>query len=106
MDLRDTRRRGNDRPPLRDGTRSSAMSEPLWQPTERAAASTNLAHFSAAAAKACGQPLTTYEALHEFSTRDPGAFWHLLWTYCGVHGDPGAAPYLVDREQMPGARFF
>ncbi len=82
------------------------MSEPLWQPTASAAQSTNLARFSAAAAKACGEPLTSYEALHAFSTEEPGAFWHLIWTHCGVKGDPGAGPYLVDRERMPGAKFF
>ena len=57
------------------------MSEPLWQPTKSAAASTNLACFSDAAAKVCGQPLTTYEALHAFSTGDVGAFWHLIWSH-------------------------
>ena len=82
------------------------MSGPLWQPTASAAESTNLAHFSAAAAKACAQPLTSYEALHAFSTDDLGAFWHLIWAYCGVKGDPGAEPYLVDRDRMPGAKFF
>ena len=81
------------------------MSEPLWQPTARAAESTNLARFSAEVAKACGQPLTSYEALHAFSIGDPGAFWHLIWTHCGVKGDPGTAPY-VDRDRMPGAKFF
>ena len=82
------------------------MSGPLWQPTASAAASTNLARFTAAVSTACGRPLTTYEALHAFSTDDLGAFWHLIWTHCGVKGDPGAAPYLVDPERMPGAKFF
>ncbi len=82
------------------------MSQPLWQPTENAARSTNLARFLAAASRSCGAEFTSYEALHDFSVRDPGAFWHALWNHCKVKGDPGTAPYLVDREKMPGARFF
>jgi acetoacetyl-CoA synthetase len=82
------------------------MSQPLWHPTDNAARSTNLTRFLGAASASCGTGFTSYEALHDFSVRDPGAFWHVLWNHCRVKGDPGPAPYLVDREKMPGARFF
>ena len=82
------------------------MSAPLWQPTASETNRTNLAHFLPVASRACGRQLTNYDELLSYSTSDPGAFWHLLWKHCGVIGDPGTAPYLVDREKMPGARFF
>src|SRR5690606_26785923 len=82
------------------------MSQPLWQPDESAARSTNLARFMVDAEPACGRRLTNYEDLHAFSVRDPGTFWRLVWERCGVKGDPGCAPFLVDGDKMPGARFF
>ena len=82
------------------------MSQPLWQPSESAARSTNLVRFMADAERSCGRKLTSYEDLHAFSVEDPGAFWRLLWDRCGVKGDPGPAPYLIDGDKMPGARFF
>jgi len=82
------------------------MSQPLWQPSESAARSTNLVRFMADAERSCGRKLTSYEDLHAFSVEDPGGFWRLLWDRCGVKGDPGPAPYLIDGDKMPGARFF
>ncbi len=82
------------------------MSQPLWQPDESAARSTNLARFMVDAEPACGRRLMNYEDLHAFSVRDPGTFWRLVWERCGVKGDPGSAPFLVDGDKMPGARFF
>jgi acetoacetyl-CoA synthetase len=82
------------------------MSQPLWQPGETAIRSTNLARFMTDAEASCGHRLTNYEDLQAFSLADPGAFWRLVWDRCGIKGDPGAAPYLVDGDKMPGARFF
>jgi acetoacetyl-CoA synthetase len=82
------------------------MSQPLWQPSETAARSTNLARFIIDAEQSCGRKLTSYEDLHAFSVQDPGAFWRLVWGRCGIKGDPGDAPFLVDGDKMPGARFF
>ena len=82
------------------------MSQPLWQPGEAAIRSTNLARFMVDAEHSCGHKLTSYEDLHAFSLADPGAFWRLVWDRCGVKGDRGSAPYLIDGDKMPGARFF
>jgi acetoacetyl-CoA synthetase len=82
------------------------MSQPLWQPGEAAIRSTNLARFMTDAEAACGHRLTNYEDLQAFSLADPGTFWRLVWDRCGIKGDPGPAPYLVDGDKMPGARFF
>jgi acetoacetyl-CoA synthetase len=47
-----------------------------------------------------------YDDLHRFSTEAPAEFWSALWDFAGVVGDKGSAPYLVDGDKMPGARFF
>ena len=82
------------------------MSQPQWQPGETAVRSTNLARFMVDAELSCGRKLTTYEDLNAFAIEDPGTFWRLVWDRCGVKGDPGSAPYLIDGDKMPGARFF
>jgi acetoacetyl-CoA synthetase len=82
------------------------MSQPLWQPGETAVRSMNLTRFMIDAEQSCGRKLTNYEELHTFSVRDPGTFWRLVWDRCGIKGDPGAAPFLIDGDKVPGARFF
>ena len=78
---------------------------PLWSPAPERAAKTNMACFTAAAEQASGQSFPDYAALHRWSTRESGAFWSLLWDYCGVVGERGARQ-LVDGDRMPGAQFF
>ena len=44
--------------------------------------------------------------MHRYSISDPAEFWSGLWDFAGVIGDKGETPYLVDGDNMPGARFF
>jgi len=50
-------------------------------------------------------PLPDYAALWRWSVAEPEAFWCAVWDEAGVVGDRGAATVL-DRERMPGARWF
>jgi acetoacetyl-CoA synthetase len=65
-----------------------------------------MAKFIDWASSKLGRPLENYRALHAASVADPEWFWSSLWDYCGVVGEKGAGPYLVDANKMPGARFF
>jgi acetoacetyl-CoA synthetase len=82
------------------------MDNPLWQPDETRKSGTNLARFMRWASDSFGQQLPTYRDLHAFSVSDPGRFWAGIWDYCGVIGDKGRPPFLVDGDRMPSARFF
>ncbi|MCL4768085.1 MAG: acetoacetate--CoA ligase [Hyphomicrobiaceae bacterium] len=82
------------------------MNQPLWSPGVVRRAATNMATFMDWAGADAGRPLTEYRDLHSASIVDPGWFWRALWDYCGVIGDKGPPPYLLDGERMPGARFF
>ena len=61
--------------------------------------------FAREAERASGRVLGDYEALWQWSIDEPERFWSLVWSFCRVIGEPGRR-VLIDRERMPGARWF
>src|SRR5262245_14088751 len=84
---------------------SGAISTPLWSPTPARIVQTRLTAFNDEASGVAGKPFASYDDLHRWSIQDRGAFWSLVWDFCGVVGDKGERP-LVDADRMPGAHFF
>ena len=80
--------------------------QPLWAPGEDAIASSNLTRFMHFLALHYGAYMANSRDLHAFSVRVPEVFWPALWDFCGVRGDKGAQPYIIDADKIPGARFF
>jgi acetoacetyl-CoA synthetase len=78
---------------------------PLWTPTPDRILGANLTRFTRRAEAATGRQFPTYGDLHRWSIDDPGAFWSLLWSFCGVVGDPGPRPF-IEAQHMLDARFF
>jgi acetoacetyl-CoA synthetase len=83
---------------------TGADDRPLWQPSAESLAHHPMAGFLREAARRSGRDLRGYDALHEWSVADPGAFWGLVWDFCSVIGDKGGR-LLIDGDLMPGARF-
>jgi acetoacetyl-CoA synthetase len=83
----------------------SASKAPLWSPGPERVAACQLTLFQRAAEQVAGRELATYNDLHTWSVDEPGAFWGLVWDFCGVIGDKGDRT-LVDGGRMTGARFF
>ena len=79
--------------------------QPLWRPSAERIAALPLTRFTAEAEKRAGRRFPDYAALHAWSTADRGAFWDLVWDFCGIVGDKGSVP-LANGDKMPGARFF
>ncbi len=82
------------------------MDTPLWRPEADATQGSNMACFMAHMDEKGLAEIADAEALHQFSITEPEKFWSALWDFRGVRGDMGKAPYLVDGNKMPGARFF
>ena len=78
---------------------------PLWTPDPQTLSALPITAFAAEASRRCGAPLSDYDALHAWSVADPGAFWDLVWDFCGVVGEKGARR-LVEGASMREARFF
>jgi acetoacetyl-CoA synthetase len=82
------------------------MSEqPLWIPSPERAAASHMAAFMKRVAERHGVELRDYAGLHAWSVTNLEAFWVALWDYGGVIGER-RGPVLVERDRMPGARFF
>ncbi|MCE2424824.1 MAG: hypothetical protein J4F45_06945 [Pseudomonadales bacterium] len=78
------------------------MSEPLWRPSAEAIAHANLTRF----AGKLGYTPPDYRSLHAFSVENRAEFWDSVWRFCGIVGDRGPGPALVDGDRFPGSRWF
>ena len=82
------------------------MSEPLWQPGPERIESANLTAFMRDVRGRWGVAARDYAELHRWSVTEPAQFWQSVWSFCGVIGDAGDRPALVDGQRMPGAHWF
>jgi acetoacetyl-CoA synthetase len=80
------------------------VTEPIWQPSVRRAATSNLQRFIAA--QRAHLPGADYAALYQWSIAEPAAFWSAVWRFCGIQASSDAGVALRDGERMPGARWF
>ena len=80
--------------------------QPLWQPAPEQIASTNMTRFAREAALRWGRNFEEYADLHRWSVEAPEEFWLNVWDWTGVIGAGDTEPVVVDRQQMPGARWF
>ncbi|EEG06801.1 acetoacetate--CoA ligase [Pseudogulbenkiania ferrooxidans] len=76
--------------------------EPLWRP----GAPCRLDAFRAEVARGQGIALDDYDALYDWSIREPAVFWQALWRFAEVRAMREADTVLQDGERMPGARWF
>ncbi len=79
---------------------------PLWQPGAERARATHLAAFIDAAAARWGVSGPDYAALHRWSVEHPEQFWLSVWDFGGVIAEQRGDTVVLDRERMPGARWF
>jgi acetoacetyl-CoA synthetase len=75
--------------------------QPLWTPSSDRIRSARLTEFRDRFAPKC----TSFDALHRWSITEREEFWSSVWDYgevIGMRGDRAS----IDRDAMPGARFF
>jgi acetoacetyl-CoA synthetase len=81
------------------------MTAPLWSPTPSRVSSTRMQRFVERVA-AQEPTVTDSVALHEWSVREPAAFWQRIWDDCGIVGDPGVVAFDAGDGSVRGGRFF
>ncbi len=101
----------------------SDTTPPLWIPSRERLRASNLVHFAALVAgsgpdrdegpgaftasltEPRPDPADGYDALWRWSIEQQEEFWSAVWDWSGVVGDKGDRVF-VDRDHMPGARYF
>jgi acetoacetyl-CoA synthetase len=79
---------------------------PLWTPSPDRVAATLMDRFRRAVAEEHPEVTDTL-ALHEWSVRNPGAFWQHVWADGRVIGDPGPVAFQPGADgDVRGGRFF
>ncbi len=80
---------------------------PIWQPSARRIAATRLTAFTKAAGRRWDRRLAgaDYSTVHAWSIAHPEEFWTSVWEFGEVRGEMGST-VVVDREKMPGAKWF
>jgi acetoacetyl-CoA synthetase len=79
---------------------------PLWQPAPARIADANLTRFMRYVRRHYGVATSDYPQLYEWSIQDPERFWHAVWSFCEVIAATQGDVVLLDRDRMPGARWF
>jgi len=78
---------------------------PLWEPSSARVAVSRLTRFIGDVAAAGDGAFPDYASLHRWSVAQAPLFWDHVWTSAGILGTRGER-LIVDRDRMPGARFF
>ena len=79
---------------------------PLWTPSAERVSHSRLEAFGKLLAMRHGIAFADYASLHRWSVTKMEDFWRSVWEFGGVIADEQGSEVLVDRGQMPGARFF
>lgn len=83
------------------------MNKPIWEPGSERVERANISRFMRFVRESTGNDdIRRYAPLYDFSVRHPDRFWSLVWEFCGIRAHGEMEPVLVDREKMPGARWF
>ena len=78
---------------------------PIWTPAQERIEKSAMHAYARFAERLAARRFTDYEALWRWSIQEPEQFWNSIWDFCGVLGQRGART-VVDRERIPGARWF
>jgi len=83
---------------------TTLLNEPIWQPSQRRIAASNLQRFIAT--QRARLPSADYAALYDWSVAQPGEFWAAVWRFCGIQSSTDYTTAVRDAQRMPGARWF
>ncbi|MGE0666252.1 MAG: acetoacetate--CoA ligase [Sphingomonadales bacterium] len=85
---------------------TAAETTPLWTPSPKRVAGSNISDFMRKAEARWQISLPDYDALWRWSVDRPEDFWPLIWDFCGIVAETRGERVLAEGDRMPGARFF
>ena len=84
----------------------------MWSPPPERVRASNLVRFADGVADHLGDDWSAatesdvMATLHEWSIRQPSAFWSEMWDFCDMRASQPATQVVDDPTRMPGARWF
>src|SRR3984957_497372 len=86
---------------------SDAAMSPIWSPSPKRAAATNLARFMDCVNARQGLAMVDYADVYRWSIDNPALFWAELARFADVRASCAKdGPVIENPDAMPGARFF
>ncbi len=83
------------------------MNKPIWEPGTDRIERANIHRFMRFVRENTGdEDIQRQAPLYDFSIHHPERFWSLLWEFCGIRATGEHEPVLVDRDRMPGAKWY
>ena len=82
------------------------MSQPLWTPSPERIEQTNVTSLINKINADWDVSITNSVHLHQFSVTEMEKFWRSLIEYAELNGETWNGPELVDRNKLPGAKWF
>ncbi len=82
------------------------MSDALWQPSGERMRRARMTTFRKEVERDWQVELADYPALYKWSISQPEQFWRSLWKFGGVIAERQGANAVVDKDKMPGAKWF
>jgi acetoacetyl-CoA synthetase len=83
-----------------------AKAQPLWRPGAQRIAQARLTGFARKAIGRWQLDINTWPDFLRWSIDSPEQFWASVWDDCGVIAWQRGEQVVIDREKMPGARWF
>ena len=80
------------------------MTNPIWRPSPRRVADSNMLRFLQAQAHRLEKP--EYGALYRWSLEHNAEFWAAFWEFSGIRAMTQYRSVLAGGDRMPGARWF
>ena len=80
------------------------MTNPIWRPTDRRVAESNMQQFLQAQAHRLEHP--DYQSLYRWSVDRSAEFWAAFWEFSGIRSMARYRSVLTGPDRMPGARWF
>ncbi|MCP5365419.1 MAG: acetoacetate--CoA ligase [Hyphomicrobiales bacterium] len=78
----------------------------LWRPSAERVRNANASAFISFVNDRFDQDIQSFADLHAWSVRESDNFWPSVAEFCGLRAETWGERVLVDRDAMPGARFF
>jgi acetoacetyl-CoA synthetase len=83
-----------------------SVNDKLWQPKLKRQKNAHITRFMTLCSKQRNIEIINYPELYQWSINDSPAFWDMLWDYAEVVAEKKGDQVVLDKEKMPGAKWF